>query len=672
MKKGRLEQVIAVAARTKNALIKSWEDTQSFKYNAYVTGKGTLPEGIGLTGLLLLAVAFREEPKVINDADKEKISKITETSIKSLRNYTADGYKIDPLADVEFFDKEHGYIDTLTWCLSSAILARYAERKKVISISGEIHQYILEMIAHGIKSLLDSQREDGTWGFMTDPESSKSLYFTYTANSSLADFFDYILGEIEEVEQINEADDQPDNADCEVIEYINSNLEYDVEEKAKKVRTKLQEWLLMNALPLIPKVASCTSLSDEEREKLGIWKHDLIDLDDGSDLKMYYNLYYAYYLIEMMVTSSVDYYYEDTVCQSKESIRKLAKYYSKEGLMTDGDCEYFFGYLDKGDEFAIKEYENLYNMCVEQAIHSTRNQYISASRTGDFFWSDETGSSELEISWAHTKRSVSAEARNVLKRLKNKLTDPSIASSALRANVIYSYYVTDTPDLTVERLFDDICADAYTNETPLDGKFINGLWDTVGYNLLVTERSIESIVDFYDYVRKFGEKPKKQKVTTKVTEKAPIESAIEQKIAEYLNSDAGKEIIANVAATAVSTPVVNTSAITSDIESLIDNILKTIDEIKETAAFVNPEDTAADEDDRLISALVMLYDELENGNLRRKISSVLDKTDKEAIKKTATKYTANSKDLFKLMVENIEDSTSTPVALYKKIKLVKL
>ena len=130
---------------------------------------------------------------------------------------------------------------------------------------------------------------------------------------------------------------------------------------------------------------------------------------------------------------------------------------------------------------------------------------------------------------------------------------------ALRANTVYSYYVTQKPEITIERLFLDVCDNAYNDEIDEDDdEHVKDLWDGVYYNLMVTERSIESLVDFYDYLNMFEyqsvsvetkESAKVSEPTSRCeTALSSVDAAVEAKIAEYLQSEKGSKIIENVIA----------------------------------------------------------------------------------------------------------------------------
>ena len=162
--------------------------------------------------------------------------------------------------------------------------------------------------------------------------------------------------------------------------------------------------------------------------------------------------------------------------------------------------------------------------------------------------------SELPIKWEHDEIEIQKMAKTALDQSQANLTDPTILPMALRANTVYSYYVTEKPEITIERLFNDVCNNVYADEFDEDDdEHVLNLWDTVYYNLMITERSIESIVDFYDYINKFdnttasSEEKKPVYSASAICESAAsassLDAAVEAKIADYLKSEAGKAAI---------------------------------------------------------------------------------------------------------------------------------
>lgn len=571
-RKNYQNELFSVASNAKDALIAQWEtsdpDNKYFKDNDTLSEEGILPEGIGITSLLLLLEAFGAEEQVFSESDKEKVTNIVNSSLRKLKDFSEDEYSASPILDsVKVFNADGGYTDSVTWCLSSAILARHASVDGKITLDEDVEAYVFDAIARGIDVLCASQ-SGGRWGFRTDTDSPRSLYFTYSAAASIADFFDYILGEIALLEISSDATSEQkdraisDAADTEIIDYINKKLNCDICAKVNAARASLQDWIIRDALPLFPKIASCDPLDDDILNVLGMWKHSTVNSGNNGD-KVYHHLYYTFYLLDMMVTAGVDERFAE-IAEDIEQIRELANYYDAKDRLNDTDMFYFFydqSFAKEDIESGDYHYENLFSKNVECALYAARAQYADASKTD--FWS----TAELPLTLSHPNRVINTNLSSV-----KNFKDPSVVAMALRSNITYSYYVTNTQDIAVERLFDDMCEDIFTPEyraalLPVEGdsrydskmkiynkmskSCVENLWDCENYSLALTERSIEALVDFKDYLDKFYKE--ETPVHTPVPPmpipgptspaKTPFELAIEAKIADYLKSEAGKAAI---------------------------------------------------------------------------------------------------------------------------------
>ena len=547
----KFEQLFKVARQTKTALLEERRNAGLFTDKNYLNCTtllhpegGLLSEGIGLTAMLLFAIAFRDEEKVLDQADKEALAKTILDSLKKVCEFSQNGFNATPYINAEnmegIFDADIGYTDTVTWCVSPVILARYAERRGILQFDNETKDAMMKLLAKGIEQIVGGQREDGSWGFRMEPHATKSLYFTYSVSATIADFFDYIMDEIGKDVDSNSSEDAALGVDDSVIHYLDSELGYSVVDKMKACRKSLQEYLLKNCLPLLPKLAECDEMNDEERAYLGMWDHPSYKYKDSGIRKYYFNLYYVYYLIDMLTTSGADLRYAEM--KDQRELKVLESYYRENHLMSESDLKYYFR---DGNEDA------LIPSLLEPAIYSSRAQYEKASETGKKFWDSTV--SELEVFWEHEDDDVdeTAKALRVDYRPAFFIRDPALKPMALRANVNYRFYVSEEKDVAIDRLFADVCADVCLGSDPnksADVRVLH-LWDGVSYSLPITERAIESIVDYYDYLNKFYvEKEKKQEkpepeqmpevvVETVVkVEKSPFELAMEQKMAEYFDA----------------------------------------------------------------------------------------------------------------------------------------
>ncbi len=522
-----LKRIIEVAASTKKALFDEWSKCgEKFVDKNNMTSEGLIPQSIGVASALLLFVVFGDKkevfPKNERNENYNKLSKMITTMLNMIEK---DGYCIAPYksaAETKELFGTYGYTDVMTWVASSFFLANYAKRKNILQLEKDLMERFKHFGADAFIKLLKGQREDGTWGFRADGGimARGSLYFTYAVNAALADFFNYAMGEIDTVENANDSENFVKGSDKEFIKYLDEIAGFDVVKAANDARAKLQDWIIKNALPLLPKVATCRNLSDSDKEILCIGKKK-----NNSDYEFnYFNLYHTYFLIDMIIDSAADIrYFEIAKNSDSKEFAELKNYYLN-AYPSSSDIGYYFR-RNNG--------ENAKNFCREylaQAIHSSRVNYMRASRTGNDFWTAKNGGSEYEIEWNHDEGDY--DAHQLIAEVYEKIKEPALVPMALRINVQYSYYVSEQLDKTVDDMFEQIMSDRF--DASSDSTHVHDLWDSVSYNLLVTERSIEALIDAYDYVCKYEvDENGKEKSSKSVGE---IEEAIQNLVDERVES----------------------------------------------------------------------------------------------------------------------------------------
>lgn len=521
--KNKTTSVFETIKSTRDKLIQNWKENSAFLDKNLIHDPGLISAAMGTVALLLPVVAMGDE-KDLYDKDKlEEIKNIVEISIKKINGFIEqDGFTASPFIapprTASIFSDGSGYVDSITWVISICALARYACLKKYMSFSKETDDIILALYAKTLKLLIDAQHDDGTWGFHTDKDCAKSLYFTYSAGTCLADVFDYTFAEIQSVEESNEDIAPFIGVDTEAVSYIESHGIPDLQNVLSDVRYKLSYWLISKAIPRLPAISDCTELPSDIAEELGIW-----DSSTSKDFGVnYYNLYYTYYIIDLAVQSCSDKDYEKIVAEKGETFYSL-----KEELKTkirDTDYKYYFDEDEGCPAKFVLDY-------IEQSTHASRYHMASAMRTGVEFWN--TKDSELQIVWKHNN----PKKQDLIKMLKGSIsgnvTEPVIVPMALRANTQYTYYISQQPDVNLDKLFENILSDRGTKDTDICN---SELWDTLSYSLPITERAIEAIIDYYDYVCKYDlqvetEPAKSQNDISKaVIVKSEIDEAIERKI----------------------------------------------------------------------------------------------------------------------------------------------
>lgn len=163
-------------------------------------------------------------------------------------------------------------------------------------------------------------------------------------------------------------------------------------------------------------------------------------------------LYYTYFVIEMLVT-----------CNLPEFHREWSE---------DIDDATEMGiYLSRIDLEKARKDKNL----------------LSGGKT----WWDDAAESTLKINdWSLFKNASLIPDRDKL----SKLGEPGLIPLAVRCNAQYAYYVAKGRDAKMGKLFALLLEDRHEEQ---------GLWDAKFYNLLITERAVEAIVDYYDYLSEY-------------------------------------------------------------------------------------------------------------------------------------------------------------------------
>ena len=585
----RYQKVYDLANNAKNALIELFNEDGHFSDKDKMRDGGLMADAVGLTSIMLIDVAFygTDGGNVIKKNDTESISAIINSMLPQLyKKISKFGYTADPVVSRKntknIFGKEQGIgsTDTMTWILSLCSITRYAHRKGFVQLSEECSSIISELAAEVIVLLCQSQLPDGTWGFMTNEadateRAKRSLYFSYVVSQCFADFFDYIRGDIDNPNEDYQRtyEDYYDRVFAEELDKtVTEKLGKSAIDAVYESRQKLQEWVITYCLPVLPKLSSCKELTKEEKDSLGIWD---TSFDPKKEEFNYFNLYYTNYILDMMITSEVDSRFKDLrleeyidevydgtpSSETKATVQyRILQSYKASPSIPSSDKEFFFGLVGNKQEKMgyLKDRNHIKNFLDnyhQQAIHNSRALYMASSHSNKF-WDQ----SELAIKWEHESPSIETEIRNI-----NGITDPAFVPMALRTNASFCFYKAESGDFFVDNLFDYICSDVYSDQVLQDDddeddyeNCITGLWDTIKFNLFVTERSIEAIVDYYDYLNKLfpqqeesaaptgaAVKPAEKMIKEEKTDvsSGEIDLAVEKKIEAFLTSEKGQEIL---------------------------------------------------------------------------------------------------------------------------------
>ena len=136
--KQRLENLLNVANNTKVALLKNWEENGGiFVDKNKMTTSGMFSESVGLTTLMLMMTAFCDEKAVISKDDIKKIADIHKVTLEKIQSWVDEyGFCADPVIPAQKTKQiftNTGYIDAMTWILSTTVFTRYLDRNKIVS-----------------------------------------------------------------------------------------------------------------------------------------------------------------------------------------------------------------------------------------------------------------------------------------------------------------------------------------------------------------------------------------------------------------------------------------------------------------------------------------------------------------------------------------------------------
>ncbi len=205
-------------------------------------------------------------------------------------------------------------------------------------------------------------------------------------------------------------------------------------------------------------------------------------------------LYYSYFVLEMLVTCKLDPFYP--------------------------------------------QWEDELNEALENGIYLSRIDLSRAmkdkivEKEGEDPWFENADKSTLWIrDWFSFK-----EPHLIPPASKRTIGEPSLIPLSVRCNAQYAYWVADGPDAKMPKLFGFLL----DNRNPNDG-----LWDAEGYNLLITERAVEAIVDYFDYVIKYESRHQSSSTSPhgeSVLDRS-LHEVIKVTVKDFFESDDGRALL---------------------------------------------------------------------------------------------------------------------------------
>jgi len=399
----------------------------------------------------------------------------------------ATNYGPDPYDKDETFDglrrEADGtpapYVDTIAWAVSTSVMINYlfplAKKNWGVEPDTKIVDATRGEIARSVRRLLSLRLEDGGWGWGRAVDMKAShLYFTWTAIQGLADFFDYILG------------DSVDEIGVPIDEYTRKDLakrDPALEADAVKARDAAAQ-CLRDAYLAAALSSNYLGFADLETKPQN--SNARISVVDHGDIPL---LYFYSYLLEALILSSYDKNNPAVVNSRRGEMDRL--------------------YVEIKRRFAIVRPKSL-------------TARLDATKS----------TAEIRLSGEQQRPRGQGPVNSF------KVNDPSLWPQILRTLVLYPYYV-ERPKLPDEDIVGPsgayalLLSDRRTEQQ--DGAH---LWDRDGFNLALTTRALEGLIDVYDYVCLLAKKSEEEKVSAPLALADVLAEALYPQLRIRLQADA--------------------------------------------------------------------------------------------------------------------------------------
>ena len=386
----------------------------------------------------------------IDRKDRTELVKEWLTVLDSMEDMEKRGvYSDEPYNDMsqdlkpETKGSPHCYTSAVSWIVSTSILFHFAatssfiDEKNRISMEEADIERTKSLLVTSLDVLERGRNQDGGWSWRDNLPKS-DLYWTLRGIRAISDFFDYVMGENQDVYRI-----EPDN---ELIQYINTDMP-DLIQRIDKIRGELAEFLSKNYLGLCLK----QKLKREDVLPKEIGEIMTPEYEQGNDMIL---LYYELYLMEALVLVKFDF---DRDAEGK--------YVPNPGKRKKMDT--LFNLLNmrvvdiRNPEFA----ENPEKSTLKINIHGLIKD-VRSGKCNEYFVNDAG-------LWPQLVRSL------VLYRLFTK-PDPNESPIIVGKDGAYAILMDDWRD-------------------PKKFKEFPGTWDSENYLINLTANAIECLCYIYDY-----------------------------------------------------------------------------------------------------------------------------------------------------------------------------
>lgn len=341
------------------------------------------------------------------------------------------------------------YTDTVSWALSTSVMLNYVFHvceANGLRVAPEITSRTREEIARSLRLLIGLQTKDGGWNW--GAPSDLNAGHLYFTWSAIQGLADLFDYVIGESE--NEIDVKPDDDTKAFLLERDASVLRDAERSRDEAARFLRERYVGTALTSTGLSYGDLATKDAQgRERINV-------TNPGSDIPL---LYFYAYLLEALILASYD--------------------KSDPTLVSNRRAE-----MDR--------------------LYAEIKRRFSAVRAAGAAKTLDVVASTVQVNFYGTQKKAGKVAEV-------KVKDPSMWPQILRALVLYPYYV-ETPRYADEDVIGATGAYALLldDRRPADSDAGATLWDAQAFNLAISVRALEGLIDVYDYVRLMTEKAREK------------------------------------------------------------------------------------------------------------------------------------------------------------------
>ncbi|MBU1175538.1 MAG: hypothetical protein KKH72_09065 [Alphaproteobacteria bacterium] len=404
------------------------------------------------------------------------------------------------------------YTDAASWAISTAIVLLRVADEFDLELPEEMETKSLDLIADGIRVLADVQLPDGGWSFSGSSmkNGGSDLVFTYSVHQAFADVDDYLLSGIDNDREISESAKALCGELDKRIAAWQDNPIKDGQGDPKKLNEVYSRLVAPSVNFLIDRfVDQATAGRDGKPAGLrmedirieGRLHPDLGATGNDDDRATRHELiagYYEGYLLESLILSRAD---EDRPAV-KDSLRQL--FYRLIGRFGD-----LSGKVDRKLDI------------MNEPINTT-----------------------LKVTM------LGAQAKRAGKPQEADFVDAGLWPQFLRSLTLFRYYVErlNQSEAVIVARKGSVLSMLLGDRRDEDAADAPGLWDRLGFNLAYTARSIEALIDVYDYLLKLSKTAPQTESSSGAHAKLGEAASLERLIANMLRPELEKLVDERIAA----------------------------------------------------------------------------------------------------------------------------